>query len=88
MIKLFNGSIIYVNLLQQNNSIPLTQEIYENFGYEAPRDFFHSFEMDDCVAGLSFADAADAKAFYQAVVSILYFQNIFIPSLYLYLIYY
>ena len=26
--------------------------------------------MDDCVAGLSFADTADAKAFYQAVTSV------------------
>lgn len=60
------GRYLYVVDLS-NNSVPLSQEIYENFGYEAPREFFHSFEMDDCVAGLSFADASDAKAFYQAV---------------------
>jgi neural Wiskott-Aldrich syndrome protein len=34
-----------------DKSIALSQELYENFNYESPKDFFHSFEMDDCVAG-------------------------------------
>lgn len=34
-----------------DHSIALSQEVYENFHYEQSKSFFHSFEMDDCVAG-------------------------------------
>ena len=33
--------------------IALSQELYEDFWYEpSSKEFFHSFEMDDCVAGM------------------------------------
>jgi hypothetical protein len=45
-----------------------SQELYQNFEYAKPRGFFHTFEMDDCVAGLSFADESDANDFYLKVI--------------------
>ncbi|KAI4140489.1 MAG: hypothetical protein LQ340_007864, partial [Diploschistes diacapsis] len=38
-------------------------EIYEPFYYNQDRTFFHSFELEDCLAGLSFVDEKDAKTF-------------------------
>lgn len=39
------------------------QEIYEPFYYNQDRTFFHSFELEDCLAGLSFVDEKEAKKF-------------------------
>ena len=39
------------------------QEIYDNFNYNQDRTFFHSFELEDCPAGFSFADEKEAKTF-------------------------
>ncbi|XP_057293238.1 actin nucleation-promoting factor WASL-like isoform X2 [Hydractinia symbiolongicarpus] len=39
------------------------QELYNQFKYNAPRPHFHSFEADDCIAGLNFADANEAQHF-------------------------
>ncbi|OJJ43088.1 hypothetical protein ASPZODRAFT_1213731 [Penicilliopsis zonata CBS 506.65] len=39
------------------------QEIYENFAYNQDRTFFHTFETEDCPAGLSFTDEKEAKTF-------------------------
>ncbi|RJE19188.1 actin associated protein Wsp1, partial [Aspergillus sclerotialis] len=39
------------------------QEIYDNFPYNQDRTFFHSFELEDCPAGFSFADEKEAKTF-------------------------
>ncbi|KKK18681.1 actin associated protein, partial [Aspergillus ochraceoroseus] len=39
------------------------QEIYENFQYNQDRTFFHTFELEDCPAGLSFVDEKEAKTF-------------------------
>ncbi|RMJ22388.1 actin associated protein Wsp1, partial [Aspergillus sp. HF37] len=39
------------------------QEIYDNFAYNQDRTFFHSFELEDCTAGFSFADEKEAKTF-------------------------
>jgi Wiskott-Aldrich syndrome protein len=60
------SSYIYV-INKTNNTIALSQELYEDFPYESSKVFFHSFEMDDCVAGLSFADTAEAATFFSAV---------------------
>jgi hypothetical protein len=35
-----------------DRSIALSQELYVDFWYEPSKPFFHSFEMDDCVAGI------------------------------------
>jgi len=43
------------------------QELYENFEYNKTASFFHTFEINDCVAGFSFADEDEANKFYQTV---------------------
>ncbi|CEL01899.1 Putative Actin regulatory protein [Aspergillus calidoustus] len=44
------------------------QEIYENFQYNQDRTFFHTFELDDCPAALSFADEKEAKTFIKKMI--------------------
>ncbi|KAF2130939.1 WH1-domain-containing protein [Dothidotthia symphoricarpi CBS 119687] len=39
------------------------QEIYDTFAYNQDRVFFHTFELEDCLAALSFADEREAKMF-------------------------
>jgi len=52
-----------------SRSVCFSQELYENFAYEKPRPFFHTFESDeDVVAGFSFADEGEANQFYNKVV--------------------
>jgi len=47
--------------------VTFEQEFYDGFLYSAPKPWFHAFEADDCVAGLSFADSKEAQQFYNAV---------------------
>eukprot|EP01088_Endostelium_zonatum_P019702 TRINITY_DN6943_c1_g1_i1.p1 TRINITY_DN6943_c1_g1~~TRINITY_DN6943_c1_g1_i1.p1 ORF type:complete len:360 (-),score=173.31 TRINITY_DN6943_c1_g1_i1:223-1302(-) len=60
-----------IRVLDPNdNSTPIfEQELYQNFEYSAPRPFFHTFESDDSVIGLSFADESEAEDFYSQVSS-------------------
>ena len=46
-----------------NRGVIWDQEIYDNFAYNQDRTFFHSFELEECLAGLSFADEKEAKQF-------------------------
>ncbi len=46
-----------------NRGVVWDQEIYEPFYYNQDRTFFHSFELEDCLAGLSFVDEKEAKQF-------------------------
>lgn len=39
------------------------QEIYDPFYYNQDRTFFHSFELEDCLAGFSFISEKEAKQF-------------------------
>ncbi|KAK7740704.1 hypothetical protein SLS53_005172 [Cytospora paraplurivora] len=39
------------------------QEVFDTWSYNQDRTFFHTFEIEDCVAGLSFADEKEAKQF-------------------------
>ncbi|KAI1457274.1 hypothetical protein F4805DRAFT_180418 [Annulohypoxylon moriforme] len=39
------------------------QEIFDTWSYNQDRTFFHSFELEDCLAGLSFVDEKEAKQF-------------------------
>ncbi|KAJ3563817.1 hypothetical protein NPX13_g8068 [Xylaria arbuscula] len=39
------------------------QEIFETWSYNADRTFFHTFEIEECWAGLSFVDEKEAKQF-------------------------
>ncbi|XP_052065963.1 actin nucleation-promoting factor WASL-like isoform X4 [Mytilus californianus] len=43
------------------------QEIYNQFKYKAPREYFHTFEADDVQAGLNFASEDEAIKFKNAV---------------------
>ena len=47
----------------QGRGIVWDQEIYDTFSYNQDRVFFHTFELEDCLAGLSFADEKEAKTF-------------------------
>ncbi|KAI1339305.1 hypothetical protein F5Y15DRAFT_85012 [Xylariaceae sp. FL0016] len=39
------------------------QEIFDTWSYNQDRTFFHSFELEECLAGLSFVDEKEAKQF-------------------------
>lgn len=43
------------------------QELYVNFEYNQDRTFFHTFELEECYAGLSFVDVSDAAHFLKRV---------------------
>lgn len=45
------------------------QELYVDFQYHQDRTFFHTFEMEDCLAGLLFEDTHDAAHFYKRVLA-------------------
>ncbi|ORY60565.1 uncharacterized protein BCR38DRAFT_411713 [Pseudomassariella vexata] len=39
------------------------QEIFDTWAYNQDRTFFHTFELEECLAGLSFVDEKEAKQF-------------------------
>lgn len=45
------------------------QEIYTQFKYKTPREYFHTFEAHDCQAGLNFASEDEAAKFKKVVES-------------------
>ncbi|KAF2454736.1 YOR181Wp-like protein, partial [Lineolata rhizophorae] len=60
------GNTFWVKLVDispANRGVIWDQEIYDSFAYNQDRTFFHSFELEDCMAGLSFADEKEAKTF-------------------------
>eukprot|EP01087_Luapelamoeba_hula_P025258 TRINITY_DN993_c0_g1_i2.p1 TRINITY_DN993_c0_g1~~TRINITY_DN993_c0_g1_i2.p1 ORF type:complete len:457 (-),score=103.84 TRINITY_DN993_c0_g1_i2:114-1484(-) len=50
-----------------DGQIVFEQELYENFEFAGPTPFFVTFEGNDAVFGLSFADTQDAGAFLQGL---------------------
>ncbi|KAJ9663105.1 hypothetical protein H2201_005776 [Coniosporium apollinis] len=52
-----------VDISPMNRGVIWDQEIYDTFSYNQDRLFFHTFELEDCLAGLSFADEKEAKQF-------------------------
>ena len=46
-----------------NRGVIWDQEIYDTFAYNQDRTFFHSFELEECLAGLSFVDEREARQF-------------------------
>ncbi|KAH7361215.1 hypothetical protein BKA66DRAFT_211952 [Pyrenochaeta sp. MPI-SDFR-AT-0127] len=52
-----------VDISPSNRGVIWDQEIYDTFSYNQDRVFFHTFELEDCLAGLSFADEKEAKTF-------------------------
>jgi hypothetical protein len=54
----------------KSKQIKFSQELYENFEYVEAKPFFHCFETDVNVTGLSFADTEEASEFASAVRSV------------------
>ncbi|ERF68192.1 hypothetical protein EPUS_05273 [Endocarpon pusillum Z07020] len=54
-----------VDISTSNRGVIWDQEIYDTFAYNQDRTFFHSFELEECLAGLSFVDEKEAKKFKQ-----------------------
>ncbi|KAL8819930.1 MAG: hypothetical protein Q9223_001731, partial [Gallowayella weberi] len=52
-----------VDVSGSNRGVIWDQEIYDPFYYNQDRTFFHSFELEDCLGGLSFVDEKEAKQF-------------------------
>ncbi|MCJ1228247.1 hypothetical protein MMC12_004908 [Toensbergia leucococca] len=60
------GNTYWIKLVDvsgSNRGVIWDQEIYDPFYYNQDRTFFHSFELEACLAGLSFADEKEAKQF-------------------------
>ncbi|KAF2430330.1 WH1-domain-containing protein [Tothia fuscella] len=56
-----------VDVSPANRGVIWDQEIYDTFQYNQDRVFFHTFELEECMAGLSFADEKEAKTFKKKV---------------------
>ncbi|KAL8773615.1 MAG: hypothetical protein Q9194_004281, partial [Teloschistes cf. exilis] len=52
-----------VDVSGSNRGVIWDQEVYDPFYYNQDRTFFHSFELEDCLAGLSFVDEKEARQF-------------------------
>ncbi|TDZ60614.1 Proline-rich protein LAS17 [Colletotrichum trifolii] len=46
-----------------NRGVIWDQEIFDTWNYNQDRTYFHSFEIEECLAGLSFVDEKEAKQF-------------------------
>ncbi|MCJ1459504.1 hypothetical protein MMC28_009883 [Mycoblastus sanguinarius] len=60
------GNTYWIKLVDvsgSNRGVLWDQEIYDPFFYNQDRTFFHSFELELCLAGLSFVDEKEAKQF-------------------------
>jgi hypothetical protein len=69
-VVLEDKNFSYIRLVDlKTREITLDQEFYDNFHYQKANSHFHTFEMNDFVAGLLFADAEEAETFYAQVVS-------------------
>ncbi|TKA65546.1 hypothetical protein B0A49_08202 [Cryomyces minteri] len=52
-----------VDVSPSNRGVIWDQEIYDTFSYNQDRTFFHTFELEECLAGLSFSSEKEAKTF-------------------------
>ncbi|MCJ1233059.1 hypothetical protein MMC14_001013 [Varicellaria rhodocarpa] len=62
----FIGNTFWIKLVDispANRGVIWDQEIYDTFIYNQDRTFFHSFELETCLAGLSFVDDKEARQF-------------------------
>eukprot|EP01113_Clastostelium_recurvatum_P030550 TRINITY_DN3720_c0_g1_i2.p1 TRINITY_DN3720_c0_g1~~TRINITY_DN3720_c0_g1_i2.p1 ORF type:complete len:458 (+),score=146.49 TRINITY_DN3720_c0_g1_i2:32-1375(+) len=60
------GGTHFIHLVD-GGKVLMTQELYENFEYQTLLPWFHSFEADDFIIGLSFASESDADTWDHAV---------------------
>ncbi|KAF2149623.1 WH1-domain-containing protein, partial [Myriangium duriaei CBS 260.36] len=56
-----------VDISSARRGVLWDQEIYDTFQYNQDRTFFHTFELEQCLAGLSFVDEKEAKQFKKKV---------------------
>ncbi|KAK9470525.1 putative actin associated protein wsp1 protein [Dipodascopsis tothii] len=63
------GNTFFLKLvdINGNRGVIWDQELYVDFAYNQDRVFFHSFELDECLAGLSFVDDGEAHYFFKRV---------------------
>ncbi|RBR09186.1 uncharacterized protein FIESC28_09998 [Fusarium coffeatum] len=52
-----------VDISPTNRGVIWDQEIFDTWNYNQDRTFFHTFELEECLAGLSFVDEKEAKQF-------------------------
>lgn len=52
-----------VKVYDANRGVLWEQEIYETWDYNIDGSRLHTFEIEKCIAGLSFADEREAKKF-------------------------
>ncbi|KAF4428929.1 wiskott-Aldrich syndrome protein, partial [Fusarium austroafricanum] len=52
-----------VDISSSNRGVIWDQEIFDTWNYNQDRTFFHTFELEECLAGLSFVDEKEAKQF-------------------------
>ncbi|KAI1050320.1 hypothetical protein LB506_001680 [Fusarium annulatum] len=52
-----------VDISPSNRGVIWDQEIFDTWNYNQDRTFFHTFELEECLAGLSFVDEKEAKQF-------------------------
>ncbi|KAH7158033.1 hypothetical protein B0J13DRAFT_186850 [Dactylonectria estremocensis] len=52
-----------VDVSPSNRGVIWDQEIFDTWSYNQDRTFFHTFELEECLAGLSFVDEKEAKQF-------------------------
>ena len=60
------GNTFWIKLIDispGNRGVIWDQEIYDTFQYNQDRTFFHSFELEQCMAALSFVDEKEARQF-------------------------
>eukprot|EP00761_Pharyngomonas_kirbyi_P007258 gb/GECH01007268.1/.p1 GENE.gb/GECH01007268.1/~~gb/GECH01007268.1/.p1 ORF type:complete len:410 (+),score=123.48 gb/GECH01007268.1/:1-1230(+) len=58
----------YIRILDlQNHELVFEQELYENFSFRRENDFFYSFEGEDCIFGICFAQESSPVKFAQAI---------------------
>jgi len=60
--------LIDLDAWNPNLAVIMEQELYENFKYHELKPWFHTFEMNDCMAGLSFTSEVEAKSFHEKVL--------------------
>ncbi|KAK4162050.1 WH1-domain-containing protein [Cladorrhinum sp. PSN259] len=52
-----------VDVSPGNRGVIWDQELFDTWNYNQDRVFFHTFELEECLAGLSFVDEKEAKQF-------------------------
>ncbi|CCH61164.1 hypothetical protein TBLA_0E01040 [Henningerozyma blattae CBS 6284] len=63
------GNTYFLKLvdIHSNGGVVWDQELYVNFEYNQDRTFFHTFELEECYAGLLFEDISEASHFLKRV---------------------